>query len=150
MSLSIFTSNKGNGVFHANSWNTVVDETMVAELVSIAKENADGKARLCLHPDAAELMQVTYLAFNAKYNEAIHKHPHRPEVLIPIRGKAERRIHNEAGEIVNSQIMAGGSGMAFSTERNLWHSLILKSETFVMVEIGLGPFGSDSTVRLQY
>ena len=134
-------------VFHSNAWQLIVNIEDIEELISLAEINNDGKARLCLHPHSSEQMQVTYLAFSSKYTEKIHKHPHRPEVLIPVIGKAERRTYDHMGNVLTLHTMEGGMGSSFSTEKNLWHSLTLVSNVFVMIEIGTGPFLPDSTVN---
>lgn len=146
MKLSQSTTETGKQIFHSNSWNLTVDQELILELISEARKNGSNKARLCLHREPSEIMQVTYLAFIAPYEDQIHCHPHRPEVLIPIFGEAEARVFDQFGNIVSSQIMRGKSGEAFSSDVGTWHSLKVQSSEFVMVEIGLGPFRPDSTI----
>ena len=146
MKLSQSTTETGKQIFHSNSWNFTVDEELILELISEAKKNKSNKARLCLHREPKEVMQVTYLAFIAPYEDKVHCHPHRPEVLIPILGEAEARVFDQFGNILSSQIMRGKSGEAFSSDVGTWHSLKVQSSEFVMVEIGLGPFQQDSTI----
>lgn len=146
MKLSQTTIETGPQVFHSNSWNVTVDEDLILDLISEARKNKGNKARLCLHQEPNEVMQVTYLAFVAPYEDKVHCHPHRPEVLIPILGQAEARVFDQFGSILSSQILRGKSGEAFSTDVGTWHSLKVQSPEFVMVEIGLGPFRQDSTI----
>jgi len=76
------------GVFHAAAWGQPLDENLLELLIEKAKVNSNRKARLCLHPTSDELLQVTYLTFSSPYSDKVHKHPHRPEVVIPIHGIA--------------------------------------------------------------
>jgi len=146
MKLSQSTTETGQQVFHSNSWNLTVDGELILDLISEASKNKSNKARLCLHQKPDEVMQVTYLAFIAPYEDKVHCHPHRPEVLIPILGEAEARVFDLFGNILSSQLMRGKSGEAFSSDAGTWHSLKVQSPEFVMIEIGLGPFRQDSTV----
>ena len=149
MSLIDISFSTGSQIFHCKSWNVEVKDELIAELVEEARINENRKARLCLHPNAQEIMQITYLAFVSPYEDRIHCHPFRPEVLIPIVGEAEARTFDESGKLLKSELMIGGSGHAFSTDSGHWHSLRVKSTEFVMIEIGTGPFRSDSTVFLK-
>lgn len=146
MKLSSIATETGRQVFHSKSWDLNVDEELILDLIAEAKKSKNNKARLCLHQKPQEIMQVTYLAFVAPYEDRVHCHPHRPEVLIPVLGEAETRIFDESGDLISSQVMRGRSGEAFSSDVGTWHSLYVQSSEFVMIEIGLGPFLQDSTI----
>jgi cupin fold WbuC family metalloprotein len=136
------------GVFHASAWGQPIDENLIELLIENAKVNSNRKARLCLHPTSDELLQVTYLAFSSPYSDKVHKHPHRPEVVIPVYGLARHSTFDLKGRILNSQVLDGSNPVANSTDANSWHSLEVLSDSFVMIEIGTGPFLSTSTLYL--
>jgi cupin fold WbuC family metalloprotein len=140
-----FARNNPNGVFHAN-WDCSVSEKDIEELVLWARDMDSSKARLCLHENPESLMQVTYLAFVKPYSDKIHKHPYRPEVLIPIRGEAVSRTFADDLRIKREIKMRSGFGYSYSMPQNTWHSLEVVSEYFVMIEIGNGPFTKESTI----
>ena len=148
MKLSDISIQTSKQVFHSLSWDVKVDDELIENLMAEARKNSHRKSRFCLHPKPSEYMQVTYLAFISPYEDKIHKHPFRPEALIPIMGEAEARIFDNHGNIVKTELMIGGLGHTFSTESGQWHSLRVVSTEFVMIEIGVGPFRSDSTVFL--
>lgn len=149
MKLSEIANETDNQVWHCKNWEVVVDNLIIDELIKQAHLNKSKKARLCLHPKPNEIMQVTYLAFVSPYEDPIHCHPFRPEVLLPVQGLAERRIFSEEGELLQIEIMESGSGNSFVTGKGMWHSLKLISLEFVMLEIGMGPFTADSTHYLK-
>jgi cupin fold WbuC family metalloprotein len=134
------------GVFHAKSWGQILDENLLEQLIEVAKLNSNRKARLCLHPTSDEMLQVTYLAFSRPYADKIHKHPHRPEVVIPILGEARHTSYDMQGNVSGSRILKGTIPVAVSTQVETWHALEVISEFFVMVEIGTGPFLPTSTI----
>ncbi len=134
------------GVFHAKGWGQSLEENLLEKLIEEARVNANRKARLCLHPTSDEMLQVTYLAFIRPYSDKIHKHPHRPEVVIPILGEALHTTFDNEGKILESRILKGENPVAVSTQISAWHALEVASEFFIMVEIGTGPFLESSTV----
>lgn len=135
-----------SGVFHANSWGQPLEEDLLEQLIEKARVNPNRKARLCLHPTPDEILQVTYLAFIRPYADKIHKHPHRPEVVIPVLGEARHTSYDSGGSVLESRILNGVIPVAVSTQVETWHALEVISEFFVMVEIGTGPFVPTSTV----
>ena len=147
MGLEIFSAKETMpGVFHAKSWGQPIEENLLELLIEKAKENMNRKARLCLHPTSDELLQVTYLAFSRPYSDKVHKHPHRPEVLIPIFGQARHLTFDIDGRVLRTQMLDGANPVANSTQHDSWHSLEVLSESFVMIEIGTGPFVTTSTI----
>lgn len=134
------------GVFHARAWGERLDENLIERLIELAKSQSNHKARLCLHPGPDEKLQVTYLAFTKPYSDKIHKHPHRPEVVVPLYGLAFHSIFNNEGGFVKKQLLDGTMPVANSTKINEWHAIELESENFVMLEIGTGPFLHNSTI----
>ena len=134
------------GVFHATAWGQPLEENLLDLLIERAKLNSNRKARLCLHPTSDEILQVTYLAFSSPYSDKVHKHPHRPEVVVPILGIARHSTFDLEGRILRSQVLDGNNPVANSTQKDSWHALEVLSESFVMIEIGTGPFTSTSTV----
>ena len=146
--VNLFENETMPGVFHASAWGQPIDENLLELLIEKAKVNSNRKARLCLHPTPDELLQVTYLAFSSPYSAKVHKHPHRPEVVIPVHGLARHSTFDLTGRILNSQVLDGSNPVANSTDVNSWHSLEVLSDSFVMIEIGTGPFLSTSTVYL--
>jgi cupin fold WbuC family metalloprotein len=134
------------GVFHARAWGDQLEENPIEFLIELAKTQSNHKARLCLHPGPDENLQVTYLAFTKPYSDKIHKHPYRPEVVVPLFGRASHSIFNNKGEVVKKTQLDGTKPFANSTKINDWHAIEVESENFVMLEIGIGPFLPNSTI----
>lgn len=148
MDFKDIADSSGNQIFHSKKWTITFDDAHIDELINQAKKNSRRKARFCLHPNPESVMQVTYLAFVHPYQDEIHSHPNRPEVLIPIRGEAEIQTFDNQGNLLKSDVMVGNSGVAFSANPGTWHSVAVTSESFVMIEIGLGPFQDNSTISM--
>ena len=151
MSSSLFYSVNETlpGVFHALVWGQDLPEDFMNLLVEKARINPNRKARLCLHPNPSELLQITYLAFCSPYSDKIHSHPHRPEVLVPVFGQAKHTTFDSAAKVVSSKIIDGRLPIAISTPKGVWHAIEVITPSFVMIEIGTVPFLKDSTVFLE-
>jgi cupin fold WbuC family metalloprotein len=141
-----FAKQTSDGVYHAIKWDVDLPDSLVYDLIEEAKVNISRKARLCLHPDPSKLLQFTYLAFASPYRDKIHSHPNRPEVIFPIFGSAVHRTFDAKTNLIQSTELNAQRPVAVGTDIGIWHSIELQSEVFVMLEIGSGPFSSDSTV----
>ena len=136
------------GVFHANEWGVQIPENMLYELLECAKKNPRHKARFCLHPGPEETIQITYLAFYGPYADGIHKHPDKSETIIPILGEAKYYEFDSDRIIQNSVNLNGTNPVAVTTTAGKLHGIELISKSFVMLEIGKGPFDKLSTIYL--
>ena len=136
------------GVFHTKAWGQALPEDLLNQLLAISRINPNRKARLCLHPSPDELLQVTYLAFCNPYSDRIHSHPHREEVLVPIMGQAKFTTFDASAKPMSTNVLDGRIPTAISTSKGVWHAIEILSPSFVMIEIGTGPFLKDSTIFL--
>jgi cupin fold WbuC family metalloprotein len=128
------------GVFHSLEWGQTNDKNLLEILIKEARNNTNRKARYCLHPKSADLLQVTYLAFSKPYFDKIHKHPNKIEVIIPIYGQANHITFDNLGKKTKNIKLDGSNPVAISTKPGSWHALKVISKDFVMIEIGTGPF----------
>ena len=135
---------KSPGVFHAKSWNTFISNSELNELFLMAKSSGN-KARLCLHPDIWDSIQITYLAFINPYSDKIHCHPFRSETIHVIEGKAKHNIYDAKGKIQNSLDISKTNNSSITIESGTWHNFSLISEKLMVIEIGSGPFTKNST-----
>ena len=134
------------GVFHTTHWGQSIPKDFIQALVYEAEQNPNRKARLCLHPDPEDITQVTYIALASPYEDLLHKHPHKPEVMIPVLGRAELRLHDKQGSRSHITLLDSEDNVPISIEAGVLHSLRVLSLNFVFIEIGNGPFRQDSTV----
>ena len=138
---------KSPGVFHAKSWNTFISNSEINELFELAKSNGN-KARLCLHPDIRDSIQITYLAFINPYSDKIHCHPFRSETIHVVEGKAKHIIYNAQRKIQSSLDISKTKNSSITIESGTWHNIELRSKNLLVIEIGMGPFKEGSTKYL--
>lgn len=135
-------------VYHANEWGQQLETNLLDLLIEKAKKSDSRKARFCIHPDSKETLQVTYLAFIRPYLDRIHRHPGRVEIVIPLQGLAMHSTFDSKKNLLGNQLLDGSNPLALTSRTDAWHSIEVLSELFVMIEIGLGPFTSNSTVYI--
>lgn len=135
-------------VFHAHEWGQQLEKDLLDLLIKEAKTSDARKARFCVHPDPNETLQITYLAFVNPYLDRIHRHPSREEIVIPLQGMAIHTTFDLDQNQLGSQLLDGSNPIALTSKIDAWHSLEVLSDFFVMLEIGVGPFTSNSTVYL--
>jgi cupin fold WbuC family metalloprotein len=143
-----FAKETSEGVYHALKWDVNLPDSLINDLIEEAKVSIYRKARLCLHPDPSELLQFTYLAFISPYKDKIHSHPNRPEIIYPIFGSALHSTFDSKTNLLKSTALNSEQPVALGTPIGNWHSIEVKSEFFVMLEIGTGPFINTSTIYL--
>jgi len=138
-----------SGVFHAHSWSTKLPTDFTNLMIDNLVNSNLNKLRFCMHPSADEVMQVTYLAFKAPYKDKVHRHPHRPEVVMPLAGEALHTTYGTDGLKISQKLLSEKDSVCLSTEFGVWHSMEILTPVFLMLEIGVGPFKSDSTVYFE-
>lgn len=136
-------------VFHAIDWGQEISDGDIEKLLELAAKLPERKARICLHPRTDELTQVTILALIAPYADRLHKHPHKPEIMIPLLGTAELKIQSNGKSKEITRHLIADSRIPVSIPQNTPHALSVTSNRFVFIEIGNGPFSNDSTLYLE-
>lgn len=134
------------GVFHTTHWGQSIPDDFLKDLMYKAEQSPNRKARLCLHPSPEDITQVTFLALTRPYEDRLHKHPHKPELMIPFLGKAELTLYYEDTSKNQVILLDAERSTPVSIEAGVLHSLRVLTPSFVFVEIGNGPFKPDSTV----
>lgn len=135
-------------VYHAYEWGQQLETNLFDLLIEEARKSNTRKARFCVHPDPKDKLQITYLAFINPYLDKIHKHPGRHEIVIPLQGIAMHSTFDLEANLLSSQLLDGFNPIALTSRMDTWHSIEVLSEAFIMIEIGIGPFTSNSTVYL--
>jgi len=144
--LNEIAKNCGLGVFHAKKWGLVITPDILECLISEAKISLNRKARICLHPSPSELIQITYVAFCSPYIDRVHCHPNHIETMIPIQGTARYLNFDSDGALKKEILFKEKEYISVSTPKSVWHAIEVLSEVFVMIEVGTGPFTTNSTL----
>lgn len=136
-------------VYHSASKNFSLNFADMRTLVDFAKDNKRRRVRLCAHENPKEEVQEMFIIHPKETYVKPHKHLNKPESMVVFEGEADYIIFNEDGSIRSILEMgAYGSGKAFyqTIREDEYHSIYIKSEWLIFLEITKGPFSKEDTL----
>ena len=136
-------------VYHALDRTFSLQPSNLKELVGLASKNLRKRARLCAHRDPSDQVQQMFIAHKQGTYIRPHKHLNKDESMLILEGSADYIIFNEFGEVESITSMASCShDAAFFTTigPGVYHSLRIKSEWLIFLEVTKGPFVKEETI----
>ncbi|WP_004472205.1 WbuC family cupin fold metalloprotein [Leptospira santarosai] len=118
-------------------------------LTEIAKETKRKRARICSHLNSNELLQEMFIVHPKDTYVRPHKHINKPESMMILEGEVDFIAFDEAGGIKDILSMgAYHTGKIFydSMRSSMYHTLLIRSEWLVFLEITKGPFKKEDTI----
>jgi len=135
-------------VYYAKDANTTVHFDDIETLKRIAANNFSFKSRLCTHGSINDIVHEMFIVHAKNTYVRPHMHIGKSESFIIIEGELILIIYDEFGGIVSSQKYgAYGSGLPFyfRANENKYHSIMVLSDTIVVLEVTSGPFIKNET-----
>ncbi len=126
-----------------------VDLDTVKQVQEASANNALKRSRVCMHPANESLVHEMVIAFTKGTYIRPHKHINKVESYLILTGEIELVYFNELGEVIKRYpLTAYGKGGAFylHAENNLWHTVLIKSDFALMLEITNGPLDATQTL----
>jgi cupin fold WbuC family metalloprotein len=143
--LDVFAHETSAGVFHANEWGYVWGHEIINQLKEVALRSDRSRARLCLHPDPAELHQEMLIVMANSAIELPQRRSTGFDTKIVIEGQAVLQYFSPDGEQTRSVKLGGDRFLYVHTANSDYHALQIESEWFVFLEILRGPFDATTT-----
>lgn len=115
----------------------------IQELKKKALKSKLHRSRICCHKSDQSLVHEMIIALTNKVSFSPHRHVDSEESIHVIEGEVNILIFNDSGDISNSiELGESRSGRAFfyRLPRNVWHTVIVKSNIAVIQEVTSGPF----------
>jgi cupin fold WbuC family metalloprotein len=111
-------------------------------LIFNAKKNITGKCRICFHDNPKSSLHEMIIIHTKKSYVPPHKHIKNPESMNVILGKADLLIFNSRGKIKKKVAISNNDDgiKYYRIDKNVYHSLIIKSQYFIFQEVTKGPF----------
>mgnify|MGYP002864155498 CR=1 FL=1 len=136
-------------VYHSS--DSLIDLTRqdIDELIRKAKLNKRKRIRICAHKNTNETVQEMLIIHPQDTYVRPHKHLNKIESMLVLYGEVEYIVYSDSGEILKRIEMGEyESDQTFfhSTRESFFHSLMIKSEWLVFLEITQGPFKREDTV----
>lgn len=148
MELEKYAKQTKLGVFHADSWDTLITKELLNDLLNQAKTNGTNKARLSLNPTEMESLQFAYLAFSRPYKDKIHSHPKNLNIHVPILGEANYHVFSNKGQLIKTHLLTSKNPYPIVTPKGVWNATEIISKQFIKLEISPGIFEEGSTFFL--
>jgi len=121
----------------------------IAFLKDRAKHTPRRRCRICAHPGPKNDLHEMIIALDRDSYVRPHKHFGKSESLHVIEGKATLFIFSDDGEIQEMMSLGdinSGNRFYYRMPENVFHTLVVDSESFVFHEVTKGPLDRKMTV----
>ena len=140
---------KNGDVYIADAINFRLTKDNVSNLIDQAQDAPRQRARICAHRRPDEAVHEMFIAHHKTAYVRPHKHREKTESILILVGEVDYLIFDESGNVSECYRLSDySSGLSFyhTTRMALYHSLIVRSEWVVFLEITKGPFDPEDTV----
>ena len=121
----------------------------INELIKLAKNNNNKRVRICAHQNISNNLHEMFIVHAKGAHIPVHKHVGRSESLFVLKGKADFIEFSDDGDVsmcVTLGELTSGYPFYRKISSNVFHTLVIKSEWFVFLEVTSGPFDRRSNV----
>ena len=140
-------------VYHSVGAQIYLDKTDIENLKGLALQNPRERARFCSHHTGEELVHEMFIIHPQDAYVRPHKHLRKIESMMVLQGEVDYVTFDENGGI-RSKISMGdfSSGKIFynSLRREIYHTLLIRSEWLVFLEVAQGPFKKEDTLFAEW
>ncbi|EMY76382.1 cupin fold metalloprotein, WbuC family [Leptospira weilii serovar Ranarum str. ICFT] len=136
-------------VFHSIHRLLGIQKKDIDNLIEIAKGTKRQRARICSHLNSSELLQEMFIVHPRGTYVRPHKHIDKPESMMILEGEVDLITFDENGNVGDRMSMgAYHTGKIFydSMRSSAYHTLLIRSEWLVFLEITKGPFRKEDTI----
>lgn len=140
---------ESNEVLLSTQDSVQLSKNDIDELIGLAKKNISKKIRFCSHKSPNELIHEMFIVHPKEMYVRPHKHINKIESMIVLSGEVDYILLNDQGEIdkiIEMGDINSGKEFYISTKDETFHSLLIKSDFLVFLEITNGPFKKEDTI----
>lgn len=137
-----------NEVYYNESPTLTLNQSDIESLIKKALENDRERVRICTHLSPEDTTQEMIIVHSKKAYVRAHKHLIKPESFHIIFGQVDVFVFNENGAILRKIEMGdfnSGKPFYYRIEKNVIHSMLIKSDVLVFQETTTGPFNMEET-----
>lgn len=123
-----------------------ISDDLILELIRRGEQSATGRARLCLHEDVNDPLNIMLIYHDQRTSVPVHRHAPFGEYVILHKGAAEVTFLNDSLERISSvKLRDDGSGArACWVSPDRWHTLKFEEPT-LFYELSQGPYNAKRT-----
>tara|TARA_B100000795_G_scaffold269055_1_gene257384 strand:- start:8894 stop:9418 length:525 start_codon:yes stop_codon:yes gene_type:complete len=148
--MDFLTQNKINSeVYHSNEKFFSLSKEDIHNLINLAKKTERNRVRYCSHSSGQDALHEMFIVHPKDAYVRPHMHLDKIESMLVIDGEVDYVTFDDTGKIENVVNMAcfESSKPFYQTIRKeKFHTLIIKSEWLVFLEITNGPFDKEDTI----
>lgn len=136
-------------VLYAPKGIVVVDDAIIADLVTDAAKNPRRRIRLCAHSGVTDPLHEMFIVHERGCYVRPHKHFGKSESFHVVSGDVDVVVFDDSGNILNVIAMGPyGSQRPFfyRIAEPLFHTLLIRSDVLVFHETTSGPFKREQTL----
>jgi cupin fold WbuC family metalloprotein len=118
-------------------------------LINKAKESKNNRARYCAHSNPRKKLHEMFIVMTKQCKIIPHKHRYKEESLHVIYGEADLLVYDNKGKIIkkiNLGTFSSGKVFYYRINNENFHSLLIKSNYFIIHESTSGPFVRKNTI----
>ncbi|WP_119861792.1 WbuC family cupin fold metalloprotein [Pseudoalteromonas sp. MSK9-3] len=108
------------------------------------------RARICLHESNHCALQEMVIALCKGTYVPPHKHEHKVESFTVLEGEARLIIFDISGTIISQLELSPNACKFCRIPENQFHTLVIISDIFVVVETTQGPFNNSGTENAKF
>ena len=124
-------------------------KSLIVDLKARLAQIERGRVRFCAHPNLDDPIHEMLIALSRAVYIRPHSHPGKSESFHAIEGEADVVIFNDQGDIDNVIRMGAYSSARvfyYRLRSPLFHTVVVRSDVFVVHETTHGPFRPEDTV----
>lgn len=140
----------GPDAFYVEDALPIVGRDDIERLRSELARTTHGRTRLCVHGGASDALQEMFILLPRTTYIRPHMHVGKVESLLVLDGVADAVFFDADGAIERvARLGDYGSGREFfyRIQDEVYHTLLIRSESLVFKEATLGPFDREKTIH---
>ena len=136
-------------VYYADLDFISLDQENINFLIGLAKNTVRQRVRLCCHKSPQDIVHEMIIVHPRYAYVRPHMHLNKAESMIVLKGEVDYITFKEKGtidQVISMGESRGNKPFYQSIRSESFHSLLIKSEWLVFLEITNGPFIKEDTV----
>jgi cupin fold WbuC family metalloprotein len=143
------TRSESAEVLYADEPTIVVGGLDLAELKRRAAASPRGRARLCAHRSPEDGLHEMLIVLGLNAYVRPHRHTGKTESFLVLEGNADVILFGEDGRVDRTIPMGppnSGRSFYYRLSQPVYHTLVVRSDWFIFLEVTPGPFRRDETL----
>ena len=130
-----------------------LDKRSIINLIKLAQGTLRNRVRFCSHLSSQESVHEMFIVHPKGAYVRPHKHLNKAESMLVLQGEVDYVIFEETGtvkDVISLGDYQSGKPFYNSIRTELFHTLLIRSEWLVFLEVTKGPFNREDTVMADW